>query len=184
MDLLAHRRSGQRTTLAALVLTATVLTACGSPPPPPQPQALTEFPNLDHFTAVDAASYDPAEHTGSTVQFKSGDGLFCSMNAGTGMGCSIPFAVPGIDGGQNDGGCTWAEPSTTPDDPHPYEFKREDLPCPSGDSYKLLPDESKVAYAADGVTHFTCATGKPGFVACIDDQKHGFVLQKDKSWVF
>jgi hypothetical protein len=180
-------KAGPVVTAIVIALAAALFSACASPQSQPKPQTLTQFPDLDHFAAVDAAAYDVAERADGTTQFKTAAGLYCAMNGSTGMGCSIPFAVPGIDASTSQSGCTWAEPTQVPivdGDPHPYEFKREDLPCPSEGSYKSLPDSSKIAYVADNITQFTCATGNNDFVACIDNKKHGFVLQKAHSWVF
>lgn len=157
---------------------AILLPACASAQP------LTDFPNLDAFTAVDADAYDVAEHTGSTTEFKTADKFACELNGYVGMECSIPFAVPGFP--SNGEGCTSVGYTKIPmsdGDPHPYEFKHQDEPCPPADGRKLLPNNSKISYVAGGVTDFTCAAAE-NLVACIDNDKHGFVLQPSKSWVF
>ena len=129
--------------IAIFASNAISLPACASAQP------LTDFPNLDAFSAVDADAYDVAEHTGSTTEFKTADKFACELNGYIGMEYSIPFAVPGFP--SNGEGCTSV-------------------------GYTKIP-------MSDGVTDFTCAAAE-NLVACIDNDKHGFVLQPSKSWVF
>ena len=164
--------------------------ACTSHPSSPAPTtshaALTSFPNLDRYVLVTGHDYDVQERTGTAEDFSTADGIRCSINGYTAMSCSTPFPLPGTNSGSTDTSCTWVGPDSVPlqdRDPHPYRFRQSSTSCTSGPLEKQLPDGSKINYDAQGVTYFTCAADS-NLVACIDDQKHGFVLQPSHSWTF
>ncbi|MUL66494.1 hypothetical protein BOO86_18615 [Mycobacterium sp. CBMA 234] len=164
--------------------------ACASHPARPAPTTsraeLTSFPNLDSYVLVNSRDYDVAEHTGTTEEFSTADGIRCSINGYTEMSCSTPFALPGTTSGSTDSSCTSVGPSSVPlrdGDPQPYGFRQSNNSCTSGPLEKQLPNGSKINYDAQGVTYFTCAADA-NLVACINDKKHGFVLQPSRSWTF
>lgn len=173
-----------------LVNVAFLATACTSHPTSPAPTTsraeLTAFPNLDSYVLANSHDYDVKEHTGTTEEFSTADGIRCSINGYTAMSCSTPFALPGTTSGSTDSSCTSVGPNNVPlkdGDPHPYRFRQSNTSCTSGQSEKRLPNGSKINYDAQGVTYLTCAADV-NLVACIDNQKHGFVLQPSRSWTF
>lgn len=174
----------------SLIATAFAGAACTSNPASPTPTTaraeLTNFPNLDKYVLVNSHDYDVKEHTGTTEEFSTADGIRCSINGYTAMSCSTPFALPGTSSGSTDSSCTSVGPNSVPlrdGDPQPYRFRQSTTSCTSGPLEKRLPNGSKMTYDAQGVTYFTCAADV-NLVACIDDKKHGFVLQPSRSWTF
>ncbi|MUL44570.1 hypothetical protein FZI85_17795 [Mycobacterium sp. CBMA293] len=164
--------------------------ACTSHPASPAPTTsraeLTSFPNLDSYVLVNSHDYDVAEHTGTTEEFSTADGIRCSINGYTAMSCSTPFPLTGTTSGSTDASCTSVGPNSVPlrdGDPQPYRFLQSNNSCTSGPQEKQLPNGSKINYDAQGVRYFTCAADA-NLVACIDDKKHGFVLQPSRSWTF
>jgi hypothetical protein len=179
----------QRITIL-LIATAYLATACASHPASPAPTTphaeLTTFPNLNDYALVTSHDYDVKEHTGTTEEFSTADGIRCSINGYTAMSCSTPFALPGTSSGSTDSSCTSVGPNSVPlrdGDPQPYRFRQSSTSCTSGPLEKQLPNGSKINYDAQGVTYFTCAADI-NLIACIDDKKHGFVLQPSQSWTF
>lgn len=176
--------------MISLIATACLGTACTSHPTSPTPTTaraeLTSFPNVDDYVLVNSSDYDVREHTGTTEEFSTADGIRCSINGYTSMSCSTPFALPGTTSGSTDTSCTSVGPNSVPlrdRDPHPYQFRQSNNSCTSGAPEKQLPNGSKINYDAQGVTYFTCAADV-NLVACIDHNKHGFVLQPSRSWTF
>ncbi|BBZ57629.1 MULTISPECIES: hypothetical protein [Mycolicibacterium] len=70
--------------------------ACSNHPASPTPTTaraeLTSFPNLNDYVLVNSHDYDVKEHTGSTEEFSTADGIRCSINGYTAKSCSTPFA--------------------------------------------------------------------------------------------
>ncbi|MUL66495.1 hypothetical protein BOO86_18620 [Mycobacterium sp. CBMA 234] len=170
--------SATATLLSLPIALALAPTAATAPPP--------GFPDLNNFNSVDSHPYDVMEHSGSTQEFKADSGIRCDINGYIGMSCTVPFAVPDLAPSTTGPDCTFVAGNAIPADPNsprPYQFKRQQNPCPSDDNHKLLPPGRKITYDAHGTTYFTCATDST-FVACIDRHDHGFVLQPSSSWTF
>jgi hypothetical protein len=172
--------------LAVAGIVAMSLTACshdvdGNAAPAP----VTEFPDLGGFTAVDASTYQVARRWGNTLYFNTSGGLHCLLAGYTGMSCSnITYEVPTIPATKS--GCTFVRPASTPaptGDPA-YQFHHQAEPCLAGDPNTLLPTGSKISAVVDQTTLFTCAAIQDDAVACIDHDRHGFVLQPTHSWTF
>jgi hypothetical protein len=164
--------------LGTLVLSANVLAPHAVAEPP-------EFPDLGGFTAVDASTYQVARRWGNTLYFNTSGGLHCLLAGYTGMSCSnITYEVPTIPATKS--GCTFVRPASTPaptGDPA-YQFHHQAEPCLAGDPNTLLPTGSKISAVVDQTTLFTCAAIQDDAVACIDHDRHGFVLQPTHSWTF
>jgi hypothetical protein len=94
-----------------------------------------------------------------------------ALDGCTAMRCSAPFALPSKTAGSTDTNCTSVGPNSVPlrdGDPQPYQFRLPNTSCTSRPLPKQLPGGSKVNYDAK-------------LIACIDDKKHGFVLQPSRS---
>ena len=156
-----------------------------------EPMPITQFPNLDDFTAVSSDDYKKTEHWGDTIYFATPSGIRCTLSAYFTMSCNnVNFALlPGSEPAGGPTGCKGVEPTSTPsrERDNTYRFFHTPDPCSTGDQdlFKPLAEESKVSLEAHGSLVFTCAVRGPNIVACIDDQDpHGFVLQPDHSWTF
>lgn len=93
----------------------------------------------------------------------------------TAMRCLAPVALPSKTAGSTDTNCTSVGPNSVPvrdGDPQPYQFRLSSTSCTSRPLAKQLPSGSKVNYY------------DAKLIACIDDKKHGFVLQPSRSWTF
>jgi hypothetical protein len=176
----------------ALRVTATIAAVLGAilvAPAPPTASALPPgFPDLNAFTAVDAASHVVRyPRGGAAVGFATPDGVECQWgiladpNAHTDIRCSgdipgIPASVPDKGGA----GCAQvAQSGGLVGSTYLYVFDRHGgYTCPP------FPASLQVGEKIT-LSNITCVVAPGNVTACVDPVvNHGFVLQPSGSWVF
>lgn len=187
--LLNHFRPlGRVTTLAvtrsaaiAIILTGCSHSVTGTAHSEPSHQ----FPDLDTFSSVDAKTFFAPQRGGPSYQFTTTAGVKCRVTLG-GVGCwgNIPAIPESVPPGEGDGCGLVGTDLDINLHTSPYTFSRSDGQCPPFDDHRQLKVGEKTTLYMMTPASITCAAGPDNMLACIDTDKHGFVIEPSGSWTF
>jgi hypothetical protein len=188
----------------AVVAAAAALAACGSPASRPDsgktpsaiqqvhvptdisaPPGMVAFPNFNEFTGADLKSYaDTNWHHDEYVTFRTDSGVSCfayvfGARALGDISCD-GHRMPGFPvnaNGQQRQSSTRTESVLREPSDGPFQFWVTTSTV--DDSVKVLPAGQRLVVNDTG-----CAVGDDDLLACIDRDRHGFVVSPKGSWAF
>jgi hypothetical protein len=149
------------------------------------PPGKVAFPNFNDFTDADLTSYsDTNSHHDEYVAFRTDSGVSCfaylyGARALGAISCDSR-RMPGFPlnaNGQERQGASRTESVLREPSNGPFQFWVTTSTV--NESVKVLPAGQRLVVNDTG-----CATGDEGLLACIDGDRHGFVVSPTGSWGF
>jgi|EndMetStandDraft_8_1072994.scaffolds.fasta_scaffold580036_2 hypothetical protein len=149
------------------------------------PPGMVAFPDFNEFTAADTKSYsDTNWHHDEYVAFRTDSGVSCfayvyGARALGNISCDSR-RMPGFPvnaNGQEHQGTPRTESVLREPSNGPFQFWVTTSTV--DDSVKVLPAGQRLVVNDTG-----CAVGDEGLLACIDGDRHGFVVSPKGSWGF